>query len=485
MSQHLPNREKIENARSFRHFAAALALLMAGASIVSSAHAAEMDASVATGANVAQAGNADIIGSAKDALPVIDKHAAVVGALSEAPADELMIGDKIQVSFFEQLDLGQGTDAGMTADIRTFYQRLDLTGEHVVEADGSINIALLGRFVIGGMTSDEARLKVTEGYRTLMGKSGEVSIKILDRKPIFVTGIVKSPGSFRFEPGMITAQAIALAGGYDRPAEATSRLFESQRERERRAQATDRLERLLARRVRLVRQRDLLENSDAGKDKETLNEASEFSISMESEMRLLDAEISARSGEVALENAKLSSAREQLSALKTISEIVGKQISVRSDRLRVLQKLQGSGISTLEVLWNAQSEVADLQMQKGRLTAEIVSAENSIVQNEAQALTNKSNRNVAVERELAAVEEEINQQKNAVNASEAMIAALETTASGAQNGEPLKLKIMRRTPAGTTILDADEAMDLRPGDVVKVGAGPGPEDTVSATTSSL
>ena len=485
MSKHLLKREKIEQTGSSRNFMAVVALLMAGSSMVSSASTAEMGASLPTGAAAAQADPADVDGSAKDALPVIDRKSAGAGALPEARVDELMIGDKIQVSFFEQLDLGQGTDAGMTADIRTFYQRLDLTGEHVVEADGSINIALLGRFVISGMTSDETRLKVMEGYQSLMGKSGEVSIKIIDRKPIFVTGIVKSPGSFRYEPGMITAQAIALAGGYDRPAEATSRLFEAQRERERRAQATDRLERLVAKRIRLLRQRGLLENPGARTDKQVPDEASAFSISIESEMRLLDAEMSARAGEVTLENAKLSSAREQLGALKKFSGIVGKQITVRSERMRVLQKLQGSGISTLEVLWNAQKEVADLQMQEGRLAADIVSAENSITQNEAEALTSKSNRNVTVERELAAVEEEINQQKNAVDASEAMIVALETTASGAQNGEPLKLKIMRRTPARTIILDADEAMDLRPGDVVKVGAGPGPEDTVSATTSSL
>ena len=153
----------------------------------------------------------------------------------------------------------------MSADIRTFYQRLDLTGEHVVGADGSINIALLGKFDISGMTADEARIKVMEAYRTTMGRSGEVNIKVVERKPVFVTGIVKSPGSFRYEPGMIAAQAIALAGGYDRPAEAAARIFDAQREREKRAQAVNRLERLVARRTRLIRQRALMESSAAGR----------------------------------------------------------------------------------------------------------------------------------------------------------------------------------------------------------------------------
>jgi polysaccharide biosynthesis/export protein ExoF len=374
----------------------------------------------------------------------------------------------------------------MTADIRTFYQRLDLTGEHVVEADGSINIALLGRFAIGGMTSDEARIKVIEAYRSIMGRSGEVNIKIVERKPIFVTGIVKSPGSFRYEPGMITVQAIALAGGYDRPAEAAARLFDAHRERERRTQAVNRLESLVAKRIRLVRQRDLLENPDARTSNEKTDSAGDdISVLMEGELRLLDAEMSARLGELSLNNAKLSSAKGQLNNLKKISEIVARQIGARSERMRVLQKMQGSGISTLEALWNAQKEVADLQMQEGRLTAEIGSAKTSIVQAEAEAIMIKSSRSVDIERELAAINVEISQQRTIIDASEKMISALETSASGARIGEPLQLKILRRTQARTDLLDADEATDLRPGDVVKVGVERKAELPPAASASNL
>ena len=133
---------------------------------------------------------------------------------------------------------------------------------------------------------------------------------------------------------------------------------------------------------------------------------------MEAELRLLDAEMSARSAELSLNSAKLSSAKEQLNALKKISDIVARQIGARADRMRVLQKMQGSGNSTLEALWNAQKEVADLQMQEGRLAAEIGSAESDVVQAEAEAVKINAGRNVDVERELTMVEEEINQHQD-------------------------------------------------------------------------
>jgi protein involved in polysaccharide export with SLBB domain len=471
-------------SRSLAPLAAALFLL--GASAGSMGFAAEADTAPAAGAAAAPIDAVDKEIAPKKQPVIAGNAAGGATAPADSALDELMIGDKIQVSFFEQLDLGQGADAGMTADIRTFYQRLDLTGEHVVDADGSIDIALLGRFAVGGMTSNEAKIKVMEAYRGIMGRSGEVNIKVVERKPVFVTGIVKAPGSFRYEPGMIIAQAIALAGGYDRPAETASRLFDIQRERERRMQAVSRLERLVAKRIRLVRQRELLENPDARTGMEKPDAASDdIGAIMDGELRLLDAEMSARSGLISLNGARLSSAKAQLGALKKISEIVTRQIGARSERMRVLQKMQGSGISTLESLWNAQKEVADLQMQDGRLAAEIESAQSGIVQAEAEAVAIKSGGNAEIERGLSLIEEEISQQRTIIDASETMIAALQTSALGVRIGEPLQLKILRRTPDGTALLDAGEASDLRPGDVVKVGVKAESELAPDATASSL
>jgi protein involved in polysaccharide export with SLBB domain len=484
MSKDSLRRKNTKQGFLFRRLTAmAAASLLLGATVGPMVSAAELATGPANGAGAAKPGAVERAAEKNARLGVEGTTAA---ARPDYPIDELMIGDKLQVSFFEQLDLGKSADAGMTADIRTFYQRLDLTGEHVVEADGSINIALLGRFEIGGMTSDEARIKVMEAYKGIMGRQGEVNIKIIERKPVFVTGIVKAPGSFRYEPGMIAAQAIALAGGYDRPAEAAARLIDVQRERERRLQAVNRLETLVAKRTRLLRQRGLMENPDARTSNEPADATGDgMTTLMESQLRLLDAEMSARSGEESFSSAKISSAKGQLSQLKKISEIVAKQIGLRSDRMRVLQKMQGSGISTLEALWNAQKEVADLQIQEGRLTAEIGSAENSIIQAEAETTMTKSGRTVEIERDLAAADEEIKQQKAIIDASETMISALEETASGVRIGEPLQLKILRRASAGTALLAADEATDLRPGDVVKVGVEPKVELAPAATSSSL
>src|SRR5690606_22682590 len=234
--------------------AASLLLLAPAAAAPAAAAAGTTDAPAATGAGHAAVAPA----------PTRAEQAATApgpAAATAAPSprqEELMIGDKVEVSFFEQLDLGLGSSAGAAADTRTFYQRLDLTGEHVVGADGRISIPLLGAFQVSGKTPEEAEAMIVSAYREVTGRSGEVDIAIKERKPVYVTGIVKAPGAYRFEPGMVVLQAVALAGGYDRAAGAPARLIDAQRERERRAQAADRLQWLIAKRDRLIEQRDAL-----------------------------------------------------------------------------------------------------------------------------------------------------------------------------------------------------------------------------------
>lgn len=405
-------------------------------------------------------------------------------ATSDVPSsgqEELMIGDKVQVSFFEQLDLGHGADAGLTADTRTFYQRLDLTGDHVVGADGTISIPLLGRFRISGMTPEEGEAQIIDAYRSVMGRAGDVDISIVERKPVFVTGIVKAPGSFRFEPGMIVAQAIALAGGYDRGAEAAGRLIEAQRERERHDEAAERLQRLEAKRARLIEQRDAPTDSDPTPETRSKGEdLGGTDTVVQGEARLLEAELAAASGDDELQKAKLANAKAQVETMKKVLSLIGDQLDVRSERLRVLQQVQGQGFSSVEVLWNAQKEVGELRMQQQRLTAELGSAEHAVVQAEAEGTKLAVDRDVQIERDLAGIEDEIEQQKTVINASEKMIAALEMTVSGARLGEQLRVQILRRTPGSTDVINADEKTDLFPGDVVKVEVLSGDDGTVAA-----
>jgi protein involved in polysaccharide export with SLBB domain len=385
---------------------------------------------------------------------------------------QLQVGDRLQISFFEQLNLGQPVDVGLNGDVRTFYQRLDLTGEHTVDADGSIAIPLIGRFVLTGMTADEAQSKIMEAYQQATGRTGEVHIAVLERLPVFVTGIVKSPGAYPFRPGMILIQAIALAGGVNADAQDTARFTEAQHERERHAQAVDRLERLMARRLRLIKEGSLLDTPPTSVASDQQSEAApvdELSDAVDSETRLLDAEMSARSDELGQQDVRIVTLKNTLDGLKSMSQLIDRQIEVRAERVRVLQAMQGRGLGSIENLWNAQKDVADFELQRERLNVEIHAAEQNIADAEAVRSKSTVDRKVAVQTQLVAVEDEIKQQENVVSTSEEITSALETDSMDVARGaSKFQLIVLRRTGSATSPLPADETTSLMPGDVVKV-----------------
>src|SRR5260370_20554976 len=133
----------------------------------------------------------------------------------------LEMGDKLKISFYETIDMGAMKQSGrdgaeLQGALRTFYQRMDLSGDYRVEQDGAISIPVLGRFQVEGRALDDVRADLAVSFTAVIGRSANIDVKIFDRSPIYVVGPVKNPGAYKYVPGMIVLQAIALAGGLDR-----------------------------------------------------------------------------------------------------------------------------------------------------------------------------------------------------------------------------------------------------------------------------
>ena len=101
----------------------------------------------------------------------------------------LGIGDRLKISFYETIDVGdmkRGARDGSEPQgtLRTFYQRMDLSGEYVVEQDGAISIPLLGRFQVEGRALDDlqADLAMLFVSSTLMGSGRNPLLRLCCRQ---------------------------------------------------------------------------------------------------------------------------------------------------------------------------------------------------------------------------------------------------------------------------------------------------------------
>jgi polysaccharide export outer membrane protein len=134
--------------------------------------------------------------------------AAIPSALPAAADYKLQPGDVLELS---------------VAGIAEMKQRMP------VGINGEVSVPLIGDVPAAGHTIAEVREKIRESIPktalTLRLSGGveqqtviagnEVSVTIVEYRPIYVTGDVAKPGELHYAPGITVRQAVSLVGGYD------------------------------------------------------------------------------------------------------------------------------------------------------------------------------------------------------------------------------------------------------------------------------
>jgi polysaccharide export outer membrane protein len=103
------------------------------------------------------------------------------------------IGDLLEISVWKNPELGVTTP---------------------VRPDGRISVPLLGDIQASGMTPLALRQTLTDRFKEFVTAPGvSVVIKEINSRKVFVTGEVKSPGSYDLQPRTKLLQVVAMAGG--------------------------------------------------------------------------------------------------------------------------------------------------------------------------------------------------------------------------------------------------------------------------------
>lgn len=114
--------------------------------------------------------------------------------------------------------------AGDVISIRVFGEE-DFTKEKIRLTDaGTIFYPSVGEIRINGTTLGELEQIITKGLRGRILVNPRVSVEINEYRPFFITGMVKSPGSFPYQPGLTVRKAASLAGGFQERA-SMSKIF--------------------------------------------------------------------------------------------------------------------------------------------------------------------------------------------------------------------------------------------------------------------
>lgn len=103
-------------------------------------------------------------------------------------------------------------DSGDTVKVTVFGER-ELSGEFTVDAQGKLNLALIGPIAVRNLTADQARVLIHDAYLDGYLRHPDIAVEVVAFRPFFILGEVNQPGSYGFVPGMNVLNAIALGGG--------------------------------------------------------------------------------------------------------------------------------------------------------------------------------------------------------------------------------------------------------------------------------
>jgi polysaccharide export outer membrane protein len=93
------------------------------------------------------------------------------------------------------------------------YGEPDLTLKAAVEPSGKVNYPFLGEVRAAGLTTPQLQAELAAGLRNGFLVNPDVRVSVAEYRPIYITGQVRSPGTYPYSLGLTVEQALTLAHG--------------------------------------------------------------------------------------------------------------------------------------------------------------------------------------------------------------------------------------------------------------------------------
>ena len=374
-------------------------------------------------------------------------------------------GDHIKVAFYERVG-GLADGRAEQVSSAQLVERTELTGEYVVQLDGTVFVPLLGTVDIGSQSLPEAQQALASVFRSTTGRDVKIALSVASREPVYVTGAVSNPGTYAYTEGMTVLHAVALSGGLEGKGSELSRSFEIIRERERFEKAIDHIKRLFARRAVLNSEREPSQPIDsqalegiAGKET-----AAALIASVVAERDLL---LASRKSQRSALAATVASAEKELQALRERLDHLGLSLKDRADRLDVLNGVQSKGSLSPFSLYQARSEMAAVEEREDEVKGLLAQTELKLSQAEQDKMKLDVDAKIELERDLKDLEAEVSEEQLTISASRRLLAMAGQPIDRKSFGN-LSYEIVRRTAQGPLQIAAKEMTVLEAGDLLKV-----------------
>jgi protein involved in polysaccharide export with SLBB domain len=389
--------------------------------------------------------------------------ATVTGETPDSPEQDsyrLGAGDRLRIRFFDRFD------------------RDDLNGEYLIGEAGRLRLPRIGSFDAQG----KSVAQLERGIRSIVESKGEklgyFSIEIAQYRPYFVTGLANHPGSYPFVPGFTILHAVSVAGGlYRSPA---SQATDAIRERRTLSETLDRLAELIARRARLIAERDGSAVIAMPKELAQL-EPMRASQMIEGEMNLLHRFREITQRERTAWQSIIAQTKSEADNYRGEAERIVGRIAEQTSIYNELKKLHDDRIINQQRFFEAVAALDAIRRDKQNATAGLARAGSDLEKAEKELAMLTLSSNARIVKEIGETEREINRLQNAAAETRRLISALDALTGTNGSGETVSYKIMRQDKNGqVSFISATETTPVMPGDVIQINSQPEPSKVYAA-----
>ena len=355
----------------------------------------------------------------------------------------------------------------------TVFGQPDLSGESTVDQSGNIRLPMIGDIHAVNLTLTELEGSIAQALTPAYIRNPTVSIRIAEFSPIYVLGLVRTPGLYPYREGLSVLGAIARAGGIGASEIQQSGMLGAL------FQAEERVRLLEISRVALLAKRARLIALQNGNDRIDFPDMSGLVVDPARIVQIRDGEELAFTAErqavlqetEALQK-QLPRLEAEIASLKRQAELELKQRSLNHELVADYEQLAKSGLARKSTYIEVKREEARIEGAIGRLQSESLKAELSIgdLQFRMTELRNGYQRRVTTElREAERLLLELTVTLPAAQRLRAAYARQVGLLTAEQVQQPAITVIRAK---GTTSVKYDAAVEflLQPGDVVQIGS---------------
>lgn len=352
------------------------------------------------------------------------------------------------------------------------YRRWDaLGGDLEVGPDGTLAVPTLGVINVQDLSAEQLESEIAGRLQAKLGLLDvpDASVQVLGYPPVYIVGSVSAPGQYPFRPGMVVAQALAIAGGERRIENAAGLSETIKLEAELDGFGSD----ILRSTARLARLKSEFARSPEISFPPELNGADPTTAEiMEQERRIFQAHTNEfeRQQRGLIQLAELFNA--EINVLGQKAQTIDDQIARAQEQVEAIRSLVSAGSSTTSRLTDVERIFADLRSEKLDNALATMSARQNLnrSQGDLAKLQDEQQSNVAsqLQQEQAALEKLLRNQTAAMRMLRQSIDFDENTTLARTAQTNLSYVILRQQDGQPVAIDATESTMLQPGDLVKV-----------------